>query len=323
MLEALQQALPAVPWPPVPWPLLTASAVGVLVLLAPRGFPGRWLGLLWCLPAVLYRPPVPAPGSFFATVLDVGQGLSVVVRTERHALVYDSGPRFSARFSAGDGIVLPELARLGARRLDLLLLSHGDADHAGAAADVVRGIPTARVASGAPGRIHGVQSVDPCTDRASWTWDGVRFDQFAPGADLVEPSENDLSCVLQVRATNGGSLLLTGDVEIAAQTRLLERLPRGSVDVLLAPHHGSRGALYSPLIERLAPREVIFSAGYRSRFGHPHAAVVAAYQAAGARLWNTATAGAVIIQAGTGPLRIHAERAAEPRWWRPGAAVAP
>jgi competence protein ComEC len=275
------------------------------------------------LPAVLYRPAVPAVGEFVATVLDVGQGLSVVVRTERHAVVYDSGPRFSERFSAGDGIVLPELARLGARRLDLLLLSHGDADHAGAAADVVAGISTQRVVSGTPERIRGVADVEPCTDGASWTWDGVRFDQFAPGADLVEPRANDLSCVLRVRAANGASLLLTGDVEMAAEARLLQRLPAGRVDVLLAPHHGSRGALYAPLITRLAPREVIFSAGYRSRFGHPHAPVVAAYRAAGARLWNTATAGALVIQAGDGGVQIHSERAAEPRWWRPGPGPAP
>jgi competence protein ComEC len=323
LLAALRQVMPALSWPPVPWPLLAVSAVGVLVLLAPRGFPGRWLGVLWCLPAVLYRPPVPVPGAFVATVLDVGQGLSVVVRTEHHALVYDSGPRFSERFSAGDAIVLPELTRLGARRLDLLLLSHGDADHAGAAADIVAGIRTARVVSGTPDRIRGVQNVEPCVDGASWTWDGVRFDQFAPGADLVEPRANDLSCVLRVQAANGTSALLTGDVELLAQARLLQRLPAGRVDVLLAPHHGSRGALYAPLIARLAPQEVIFSAGYRSRFGHPHASVVVAYRAAGARLWNTATAGALVVGVGAGPVHVRAQRAAEPRWWRPGADPAP
>jgi competence protein ComEC len=272
---------------------------------------------------VLYRPPVPAAGAFVATVLDVGQGLSVVVRTERHAVVYDSGPRFSERFSAGDGIVLPELARLGARRLDLLLLSHGDADHAGAAADIVAGIRTARVLSGTPERIRGIPNVEPCADGASWTWDGVRFDQFAPGADLVEPRDNDLSCVLLVRAANGESLLLTGDAEVLAQARLLQRLPAERVDVLLAPHHGSRGALHAPLITRLAPREVIFSAGYRSRFGHPHASVVAAYRAAGARLWNTATAGALVVGVGAGSVHVRAQRAAEPRWCRHGPDSAP
>ena len=321
-LEALRDAVPAVPWLPPPWPLLAAAAVGVLVLLAPRGFPGRWLGVLWCLPALAYRPPLPAPGSFAATVLDVGQGLAIVVRTHDHALVYDSGPRFGERFSAGEGIVLPELARRGARRLDVLMLSHGDADHAGAAADIVAGIRTERVVSGTPRQID-MGGVEPCQDAVAWTWDGVRFEQFAPGAGLTGGSDNDQSCVLLIRAAQGASLLLTGDVEMAAQRRLLDAGLTGPVDVLLAPHHGSRGALHAPLIDRLKPREVIFSAGYRSRFGHPHPQVVGAYKAAGARLWNTAETGAVVIEGGPNGLDMAAQRRRERRWWRAGTEQAP
>ncbi|MDD3652524.1 DNA internalization-related competence protein ComEC/Rec2, partial [Immundisolibacter sp.] len=322
-LEALRRAAPALVWPPVPWPLLAASAVGVLVLLAPRGLPGRWLGVLWCLPALLYRPPLPPVGGFVATVLDVGQGLSVVVRTRGHALVYDSGPRFSERFSAGEAIALPELARLGARRLDRLLLSHGDADHAGAAADIVAGIRTERVVSGTPRQITGVGAVEPCRDGLAWTWDGVSFTQLAPGASLPAAADNDRSCLLLVRAANGQSLLLTGDAEVAAQRRLLAAGLPARVDVLLAPHHGSRGALYPPLIARLEPREVIFSAAYRSRFGHPHAAVTAAYRAAGARLWNTALVGAVLVASGPAQPLIDAQRLRDRHWWRSGAPEAP
>jgi competence protein ComEC len=275
------------------------------------------------LPALLYRPPLPPPGEFVATVLDVGQGLAVVVRTRSHALVYDSGPRFSERFSAGEAIVLPELVRLGVRRLDLLLLSHGDADHAGAAADIVAGIRTRRVVSGTPRQITDVDAVEPCRDGDAWTWDGVGFTQLAPGADWPAASDNDRSCLLLVRAANGQSLLLTGDAEVAAQRRLLAAELPARLDVLLAPHHGSRGALYPPLIARLAPREVIFSAAYRSRFGHPHAAVTAAYRVAGARLWNTAQAGAVLVASGAGGMRIDAQRLRERRWWRSGAPEAP
>lgn len=320
LLTALRDALPPLLWPPVPWPLLAAAAIGLLLLLAPRGFPGRGLGVLWCLPALLYRPAVPADGAFAASVLDVGQGLSVVVRTHRHTLVYDSGPRFSDRFSAGEALVLPELARRGARRLDLLLLSHGDADHAGAAADIVAGIRSERVLSGTPEQIAGVGNVEPCHDGAAWTWDGVRFELSAPGVGLPGAGDNDRSCVLLVRAAKGASLLLTGDVEVPAQRQLLRAGRLGAVDVLLAPHHGSRGALYPPLIAQLQPREVIFSAGYRSRFGHPHPDVTRAYRAAGARLWNTAQAGAVSIEAGAKGVALGAARTRQMRWWRAGAA---
>ena len=322
MLQTLQGLVPGVLWAPVPWPALAACALGVLVLLLPRGFPGRWLGVLWCLPALVYRPPLPPVGAFSATVLDVGQGLAVVVRTRNHALVYDSGPRFSERFSAGEAIVLPELARLGVRRLDLLMLSHGDSDHAGAAADIVGGIPTARIASGTPQQITGVGAVGSCVDQTEWTWDRVRFRQFHPAGELTMAGDNDRSCVLEIRA-DGGSVLLTGDVELPAQRRLMQVEALGPVDVLLAPHHGSRGALYPPLIGRLAPREVIFSAAYRSRFGHPHPAVSAAYRAAGARLWNTATAGALQVVAGPGRLEVTAERARQGRWWRGGGQQSP
>lgn len=323
VLEALQAALPALLWSPVPWLLLAAAGVGALLLLAPRGFPGRWLAVLWCLPALLYRPAVPADGAFAATVLDVGQGLAVVVRTRGHALVYDSGPRFSERFSAGEAIVLPELARRGVRRLDLLLLSHGDTDHAGAAADVVAGIRSERVLSGTPRDIVGVGPVAPCRDGEAWTWDGVRFELFAPGTGLPQAGNNDRSCMLRVEAASGRSLLLTGDVEVAAQRQWLRSAVVRPVDVLLAPHHGSRGALHPPLIGRLTPREVIFSAGYRSRFGHPHREVTGAYRAAGARLWNTAEHGAVSVESGTGGLQLGSQRAQYPRWWRAGASQRP
>jgi competence protein ComEC len=323
VLEALRGLAPGLLWTPVPWPLLAACLLGVLVLLLPRGFPGRWLGALWCLPAVLYRPSLPPVGAFSATVLDVGQGLAVVVRTRNHALVYDSGPRFSERFSAGEAIVLPELARLGVRRLDLLMLSHGDADHAGAASDIVDGIRTARIVSGTPRQIVGVGAVESCRDGYAWTWDGVSFRQFHPGGNLAGAGDNDRSCVLLIGAAGGGSLLLTGDVEVAAQQRLVHAGGLDRTDVVLAPHHGSRGALYPPLIARLAPRQVIFSAAYRSRFGHPHAAVTAAYAAAGARLWNTAQAGALRIAAGPQGLEVTAQRARRGRWWRGGAPQAP
>ncbi|HEX2795866.1 MAG TPA: MBL fold metallo-hydrolase, partial [Immundisolibacter sp.] len=255
--------------------------------------------------------------------LDVGQGLAVVVRTRNHALVYDSGPRFSERFSAGDAIVLPELARLGVRHLDLLMLSHGDSDHAGAAADIVDGIRTARIVSGTPRQIIGMGAVGSCRDGYAWTWDRVRFQQFHPGGGLAAAGDNDRSCVLRVVAADGHGLLLTGDVEAPAQQRLMEVDALDPVDVLLAPHHGSRGALYPPLIARLAPREVIFSAAYRSRFGHPHPTVSAAYAAAGARLWNTADSGALHIAAGPAGLEVTAQRARRGRWWRAGAPQAP
>ncbi len=323
ILETLQGFAPGVLWPSLPVSYLVAAAVGVMVLLLPRGFPGRWLGILWCVPALAYRPPLPAPGTFTASVLDVGQGLAVVVRTQRHALVYDSGPRYSDRFSAGEAIVLPELARVGVRRLDLLLLSHGDADHAGAAADIVSGIAVERIASGTPQQLDLGRPVDACTNGHNWQWDGVRFEQFYPSAELALAGDNDRSCVLMISAGDGQRLLLTGDIEVLAQRRLVGLGGLRPVDVLVAPHHGSRSALFRPLIAALSPREVIFSAGYLNRFGHPHQEVVAAYTQAGARRWSTASAGALRLRPSVDGLQIEAERQRRRHWWQGGAPEAP
>lgn len=318
-LHGLAGLAPGRLWPPLPGWTLLAALVGVLLLLTPRGLPGRWLGVVWLLPAVLWRPAVPAPGGFFATVLDVGQGLAVVVRTQRHTLVYDSGPRYSERFSAGEAIVLPELARLGAGRLDLLVLSHGDVDHAGAAADIVDGIATSRVISGTPEQITLSPAAEPCRDGARWQWDGVRVALYAPGAGLPAAGDNDRSCVLLVSGAAGQRLLLTGDIELSAQRRLLAGgLPSGPLAALVAPHHGSRSALYRPLIDALAARDVIFSAGYRNRFGHPHPQVTRAYRRAGARIWNTARDGALHLRTQPGGLQVVAQRALQRRWWRAG-----
>ena len=318
-LHALVQLAPGRLWPPLPGWTLLAALVGVLLLLMPRGVPGRWLGLVWLLPAVLWWPALPAPGNFVATVLDVGQGLAVVVRTQRHMLVYDSGPRYSERFSAGEAIVLPELARLGARQVDLLLLSHGDADHAGAAADIVDGIPTKQVITGTPEQIVLSQAAGECRDGAQWQWDGVRLAMYAPGAGLPGASDNDRSCVLLVSGAAGQRLLLTGDIERPAQRRLLAAgLPPGPLAAVVAPHHGSRSALYRPLIDALAAREVVFSAGYRNRFGHPHPRVAGAYRRAGARIWNTARDGAVQLRTRPDGLQVMAQRELQRRWWRAG-----
>lgn len=319
ILHGLAQLAPGRLWPPLPGWTLLAAVVGVLLLLAPRGLPGRWLGVVWLLPALWWRPAVPATGDFAASVLDVGQGLAVVVRTQRHTLVYDSGPRYSERFSAGEAIVLPELARMGAGQVDLLVLSHGDADHAGAAGDIVAGIATVRVVAGTPEQHALEPAVEACRDGLAWQWDDVKFVLYAPGADIPGASDNDRSCVLLVTSAAGQGLLLTGDIERAAQRRLLAGgPPAGPLAAVVAPHHGSRSALHRPLVDTLAPREVIFSAGYRNRFGHPHPAVSAAYQHAGARTWTTARDGAVRLYTHRHGLRVLAQRHWRHRWWHGG-----
>ncbi len=146
-LEALA-ALPDATWQqhaPLAW-TVGAGIVGTLWLVAPRGIPGRGWGLLWLLPLFVVRPEPPPPGAFRLTVLDVGQGLSVVVETHRYTLVYDTGPRFTETADAGGRIVAPFLRAAGLRRVDGLIISHAGprpfrrnaVPHAGDAGRLVR-----------------------------------------------------------------------------------------------------------------------------------------------------------------------------------------
>src|SRR5207237_809745 len=151
LLEHLS-AMPAAVWqqhaPPL-WAVV-AGAAGVLWLLAPRGVPGRALGFAWLLPLFLIVPLLPLPGTFRVTVLDVGQGLAVLVTTHAPALLYDTGPRFNEVADAGDRIIAPMLRASGVTRLDGLIVSHQDTDHSGGALSLLQTVPVAWLASSLP-----------------------------------------------------------------------------------------------------------------------------------------------------------------------------
>lgn len=308
-------------------PAFACALLGVAWLLAPRGVPARWLGMVLLLPALVARPQAPPQGEVELAVLDVGQGLAAVVQTARHTLVYDTGPWFSDRFNGASAALLPWLASRGVRELDRVMVSHADSDHAGALGELLAAFPRAEVWSGTPRQLELPSgAARPCRAGQRWRWDGVDFAVLAPqraGGD----DRNAASCVLRVSA-GSRRLLLTGDIEAAGERRLAVRLARLDrsleAEVLVAPHHGSVGASSPALVAAVQPRHVIFSAGYRNRYGHPHSAVLQRWASAGARLWRTDCDGALRVwsEAGGG-LRVQARRAMRPALWRAGCGGAP
>ncbi|HEX5801883.1 MAG TPA: DNA internalization-related competence protein ComEC/Rec2, partial [Azospira sp.] len=213
----------AQPVPPL-WAVLLALA-GVAWLLLPRGFPARWLGLLMLLPALLTPTPRPPAGQATVTVLDVGQGLAVVVQTATRTLLYDTGPLYSAESDAGQRVVLPYLRALGIDRLDALVVTHGDSDHAGGAASVLAALPVERVLSSVAAFADSADfGGEPCRAGQSWTWDGVRFTMLHPEPEQpngrARVKTNNLSCVLRVEA-GGKAVLLTSDIEAVDEAALL------------------------------------------------------------------------------------------------------
>ena len=285
---------------------VVVAGIGALWLVAPRGVPLRGLGALLLLPLVTYTPERPADGSFRFTLLDVGQGLSAVVETADHTLVYDAGPRFPGGFDTGWAVVAPYLAGRGIDRIDRLVVSHAAGDHAGGVASLLKEIPAEEV-------IGSGKGVDrPCLSGDGWRWDGVEFRLLHPET-AVSGKRNDHSCVLQVRA-EGGGVLLTGDLEAAGERALIRRWGDSiRSDLLQVPHHGSATSSTPGFIQRVAPRYALFPVGWRNRFGHPRLEVAERYRTAGATLLETAEEGAMIFRVGKeieGPLswrRNHAK----------------
>lgn len=225
--------------------------------------------------------------------LDVGQGQALILRTRHHTLLYDAGPR-SGPVDLGARVVLPSLKKLGVGQLDMMLLSHADADHAGGAAAVARGLPVKRVVGGETEGLPAFLATQPCSSGERWEWDGVWFElwQWAGGLE-----GNPRSCVLHVQA-NGERLLLTGDIDRAAEQAFLASPLAVPTDWLQAPHHGSRSSSSWPFVQRLAPTSVLISRGRSNTFGHPHPQVLERYQALGSRVYDSAEQGAVRLRLG-------------------------
>ena len=305
---------------PAPWAVIAALAGGAW-LLAPRGIPMRSCGAAWMLPLFLVAPGQPPPGEAWIDVLDVGNGLAVIVRTASHALVYDAGPTWSGDSDGGSRVVMPFLRGEGVRAPDMMVISHADDDHYGGAFSVAaaRG-PLTLLSPLLPGDpLHlMVSSSRRCEAGQAWTWDAVRFTVLHPAAAAYSDArrrENDRSCVVRV-ATSGASLLLTGDIEARAEAELVARGGLAS-DVLLVPHHGSRTSSTPAFLQAVAPRVALFSVGYRNRHRHPHPAVLARYVERGVVVHRTDRDGALHVRLreapqGLAPVKMQAEGA---RYW--------
>ncbi len=319
----LLAAAPAAVWSqhaPIAWTLAPA-ALGVAWLLAPPGVPGRAAGLLLLLPMFAVRPPGPAHGEVWITFLDVGQGLATVVRTANHALVYDAGPAYSVDADAGNRVVVPFLRASGVTRLDKMIVTHDDNDHAGGTGAVMRTLPAGMLLSSLAVD-HPAQALapwrTPCYAGQRWDWDGVRFEMLYPTPDSYDRDlrrANWRSCVLRIGA-HGRSVLLTGDIEARDEQALLAAGAPLAADLLLVPHHGSRTSSTPAFIEAVAPRIAVFTVGYRNRFGHPRPDVAARYADRGVQILRTDRTGAVTVRLDERGLRAEAYREAAPRYWR-------
>lgn len=302
----------AMAWLPEPrWFALPLALLGAFWLLLPRGVPGKALALCLWLPLLWPDRGVPRPGEVDVVVVDVGQGLSVLVRTATHALLYDTGPAEADGFDAGERAVVPTLRALGVRRLDAVVLSHGDNDHAGGWTAVARALPVAAVLAPAGSPVPGLEA---CHAGMSWQWDGVRVEVLHPGADFPYLG-NEASCVLRVVGAHG-AVLLAGDIGHYAERALAARdRARLRSEVVLVPHHGSAGSSDSGFVAATGARLAVVSSGAGNRFGHPRRDVVRRWCEAGAELLDTSRSGALRIWLGARGLQVDERRMAHARLW--------
>lgn len=299
--------LPAAVWqqqaPPL-WTLVPA-VIGVLWLLLPRGVPVRWLGFFGFLPMLLITPPQPDAGDMKVTVLDVGQGLSVVVQTAAHTLLYDAGGKFSEQADAGSRIVLPYLRAAGVSKLDGFIVSHDDTDHSGGMPVILAQMPVGWLLSSLPDSAALNPDIPHirCVAGQRWVWDNVAFQVLhpQPGSDAdMSVTDNNRSCVVKITSASG-SVLLTGDIEKQAESALVSQREPASArvslksDVMIAPHHGSKTSSSIEFIEAVQPGLTIFTTGYLNRFRHPRPEVVKRYQDAQSHILRSDYDGAVTL----------------------------
>ena len=295
----------------VTWLVLFLPALWALL---PRGWPGRRVALL-AVPLLLMQAPArPAANCVDAHILDVGQGLAIVLQTASTTVAYDTGASFRSGGSMAERVVVPFLQSRGIEHIDQLIVSHADNDHSGGVSLIDVEVRVGQMLLGEPLRAPAPLG-EPCRAGYSWQADGVRFRLLHPPA-TARPSGNNASCVLLV-STGRHQLLLTGDIEVAAERDLLRRRALRAVDVVVVPHHGSLTSSSAAFVQQLKPRVAIVSAGFANRWGLPKEIVIERWVSAGSTVLNTAEAGAVSLSlcADGGIRKLRSDRDERRRFW--------
>lgn len=320
-LAWLSQYSAAVWTAPVPeWWMFVAAMAGMLWLLAPPGWPVRWIGLICLVPLFINAPSRPGEGEMWVTAFDVGQGTALLVETPHRRLLYDTGPAYSPDSDGGNRVILPYLKARGISKLDAMIISHSDMDHSGGALSILDETAVDWVSSSLP-ETHPIVARAPnhqrCAAGQSWVWDDMQFDILHPAPVSYESAKwkpNARSCTLKI-TVGAQSILLPGDIEAVQETELLDMAPEQlRSTVLVAPHHGSGTSSTAPFLEAVQPEIAIFQVGYRNRYRHPKAEVFDRYGRLGIHRLRTDDSGAVELRFGP-TLQFSSYRSAHARYW--------
>ena len=306
--------------PIAPFWMFIVAMLGSLWLLAPHGWPARYLGFFCWIPLCAAQASTPKANEMTVTAFDVGQGMALLIETAQHRLLYDTGPYYSPESDGGSRVLLPYLNARGIHHLDAIVVSHNDNDHSGGAMTLLAAIPTDLVMSSLA---HDSPIVlasghhQACIAGQHWDWDGISFEILQPTAmsyemDKLKP--NARSCTLKVSSGNL-SLLLPGDIEALQENELVNNIPdKLPATVLVAPHHGSGTSSTPAFLHAVHPELALFQVGYRNRYHHPKFEIYQRYGDFGVNRLRTDEAGAITLQFGS-TLAISEYRTEHKRYW--------
>jgi len=291
------------------WRTRPAIRAGVSILTA--------LATLWAGQAAL---SLAGRGTLQITAIDVGQGDAIAIRTPRGRwLLVDAGPRGFGGSDAGLTRVVPYLNGQGARRLEAIVLSHPDEDHAGGLGAVLRNVSTGAVlgpglGSGQSGHMLGLAEAGdsnvPWRRAAAgdvWTTDGVVFRVLSPprpggpgdrGLPLDPGEPNDWSVVLHVEFGDFTALLMgdaSDDIEARVMGEGAGADANRDITLLKVGHHGSITSSSEAFVRETSPEYALIPVGARNRYGHPDPVVLARLRRVGARILRTDTQGTVTV----------------------------
>jgi competence protein ComEC len=317
-MSSVSLAVWTAPMPSV-WIFVFALA-GTIWMLAPLGWPVRWLGIVCWLPLILNAPARPDQGEMWVTTFDVGQGSAVLIETQQRRLLYDTGPAYSPESDGGNRVILPYLKGRGINTLDVMVVTHNDNDHSGGALSIVKEIPVGAVSSSLSEDSEIVMAANShhrCEAGQQWNWDGVLFKVMHPTVVSYASTKwksNDLSCVLKVTAGRR-SILLTGDIGWVQEDELIgSQGKKLQSTVLLVPHHGGATSSTLPFLQAVKPEIALFQAGYRNRYSHPRPDVFERYGSLDIMRLRTDQSGAITLLFGD-VLNFSEYRKSDSRYW--------
>jgi competence protein ComEC len=220
-------------------------------------------------------------------VFDVGHGLAVLIKRGRHVILYDTGAAYPSGFNIAEAVILPYLQQQNITRIDKIIISHSDNDHAGGLPLLQQNLVIEQLISNQP----SLNGDARCLQGKRFIWQGLSFRMLWPQQPLGR--KNDHSCVIQV--TDGyHKLLLTGDISRKVEKKLLASDIRSHV--LIAPHHGSKGSSTLTFLQSVSPNYAIFSSGFLNQWSMPSLEVMQRYQQANIKTFTTANSGMVAIE---------------------------